>query len=108
MALPSLFIFSLVALGTQWPIIDLPYPEVDPIEAAGPLVEVQVRDAVVRFERSRDSPRTAARLADISRIRIEGTRATARFSTADGFECVRLERVGDEWRVVGVSGSSAR
>ena len=105
MAFPGLFLCSLVALGTQWPIIDLPYPDVDPLVAARPPVEAQVRDAVVRFERSRDSPRTAARLAEISRVRIEGTRATARVSTAEGFECVRLERVGGEWRVVGVSDS---
>lgn len=103
MALAGAFVCTLVAFGAQWPIVDLPYPDVDARDGAGPSAEIQVRDAVVRYERSRDAGRVPPPQAEISRMRIEGSRATVIVSTSERVESVRLERIRDEWRVVGVS-----
>lgn len=103
MALAGAFLCSLVAFGAQWPVGDLPYPDVDVRDGAGPSAEMQVRDAVVRFERARDAGHAPPPLAQISRLRIDGSRASALVSTSEGAQCVRLERIRDEWRVVEVS-----
>ena len=100
MTLAGALLTSLVAFGTQWPIIDLPYPDVD--RASGPAAasaEAQVEEAIVRHARLRD-PRAGASRPQVSQLRIEGSRATALVVIAERSERLQLERIDGEWRVV--------
>ena len=103
MSLPHALLSSLLAFGTQWPIIDLPYPDVDRLGAGGAVasVEAQVEEAVARYARSRAVPPIpAARKPEISQLRIDGARATALLTTGDRSERVQLQLLDREWRVV--------
>ena len=102
MPLPSALLSSLVAFGTQWPIIDLPYPDIDRMGggiAVAP-VETQVEDAVVRYARAREPRSTPPRKFDVTDLRIDGARATARLTTGERSERLQLQLVDREWRVV--------
>lgn len=103
MSLPHALLSSLVAFGTQWPIIDLPYPDVDRhgAGAAVPSVETQVEEAVARYARSRSvPPLPAERKPEISQLRIDGARATALLTTGERSERLQLQLLDREWRVV--------
>ena len=97
----NLMAAGLVAMGTQWPVIDLPYPEVAEESGGGAWaaepVEAQVERAICRHVHLR-SPRS--RGPDIAQLRIDGTRATAMVTTDARVEWVHLEAIGGEWRVV--------
>ena len=91
---------GIVALGAQWPVIDLPYPEV--LEGGGaPVaawpVEQQVEAAICRHVHS---GQPLARAIDISQLRVDGARATALVTSGPRVEWVHLERGSAEWRVV--------
>jgi hypothetical protein len=101
MSLGNAFLISLVAFGAQWPIIDLPYPDVDRSGGAGiPSAEAQVEEAIVRHVRLREPPAAAPRKLEVSQLRIDGTRATAVISSGERSERLRLERIDGEWRVL--------
>ena len=89
---------AMVALGTQWPVIDLPYPDVPDGGGAPELLvpaETQVQQAICRYSRAHHGPRP-----DIAQLRIDGTRATALVTSGSSVEWVHLEQLGSEWRVV--------
>jgi hypothetical protein len=98
------WVAGLVAMGTQWPVIDLPYPDVPDAPAetgAGAwtveTAEAQVESAICRYVHQ---GRPLARPAEISQLRIDGTRATALVTSGSRIEWVHLELSGSEWRVV--------
>ena len=92
---------GLVAMGSQWAVIDLPYPDIPEPPAAGGAgaapAEQQVALALCRYAHQQ-SPRGPR--PDIAQLRIDGTRATALLTTGSRVEWVHLEQAGSEWRVV--------
>jgi hypothetical protein len=94
------WVVSIVALGAQWPVIDLPYPEV-PDGAGAPVaawpVDQQVENAICRHVHGRNP--SAPRI-DIAQLRIDGARATALVTSGSRVEWMHLEQAGGEWRVV--------
>ena len=105
MSLSSALLSSLVAFGSQWPIIDLPYPDVDRMGggASVPSVESRVEDAVSRFARTREPRALPPRRPEISQLRIDGPRASAIVTMGEHSELVQLELVERQWRVVRTS-----
>jgi len=100
MAISSLLLAGVLALGPQWSIVDLPYPEVKAPETMGGYTaptEVQVNEAVTNWVK-RHAP--AGRKHEITQLRIEGPKASARVVFPDRTWLIRLERQGEEWRVV--------
>jgi hypothetical protein len=96
-------IVGIAAFGTQWPMIDLPYPEVPdgggavaPVLAPAPTPEQQVEAAIVRHAPTAPP----GRRVDIAQLRIDGTRATALVTTGAHIEWVHLELCAGEWKVV--------
>jgi hypothetical protein len=91
---------GIVALGAQWPVIDLPYPDV-PEGAGAPStawpVEQQVEAAICRHVHLRHP---VPRNIDIAQLRIDGTRATALVTSGSRVEWLHLEQSSGEWRVV--------
>ena len=100
MAWTQVMLAGIVALGAQWPVIDLPYPDV-PEGAGAPVaawpVEQQVEHAICRHVRQWHS---APRRVEISQLRIDRARATALVTNGERIEWVHLEQSGGEWRVV--------
>ena len=100
MAISSLLLAGVLAMGPQWSIVDLPYPEVKAAETMGgytPSAEVQVNESISNWVK-RHSP--AGRKHEITQLRIEGPKASARVVFPDRTWLIRLERQGEEWRVV--------
>ena len=97
MSLSHVFLAGIVAFGTQWPIIDLPYPEVPEGGGAVPMAPCPEKavEAVVRRHAARIDPE-----ADITQVRIDGDRATALVTSGSRIEWVHLERSGKDWKVV--------
>jgi hypothetical protein len=101
MAWTHVFAAGLVSMGSQWAVIDLPYPDVpESASASGngaAPVERQVELAICRYahQHSAQGPRP-----DVSQLRIDGARATALLTTGNRVEWVHLEQAGTEWRVV--------
>ncbi|HUP97371.1 MAG TPA: hypothetical protein VM073_05495 [Usitatibacter sp.] len=97
MTIGGVFFIGLLAMGPNWAIVDIPYPE------AGGGTEVRVgpadaiTDALTAYARTRA---VKLRKADISEVRIDGPRASARIALHARTELVHLELVKDEWRVV--------
>jgi hypothetical protein len=94
------FVVGMVAFGTQWPMIDLPYPDVTdgsgaPAATVSP--EQQVEAAICRHAHLHTP---LGHPVDVSQLRIDGTRATALVTTGSRVEWVHLEQVGGEWKVV--------
>src|SRR5688572_33442677 len=93
MTLAGALLTSLVAFCTQWPIIDLPYPDVDrPGGPAAPSAEAQVEEAIVRYARLREPRARASPRPQISQVRIEGARASALLVTAERSERLEPQR----------------
>jgi len=100
MAISSLLLAGVLAMGPQWSIVDLPYPEVKAPETMGgytPSTEVQINEAVATWIK-RNAP--AGRKHEITQLRIEGPKASARVVFPDRTWLIRLERKGEEWRVL--------
>ena len=100
MAISSLLLAGVLAMGPQWSIVDLPYPEVKAPETMGgytPSAEVQVNEAVVNWVK-RHGP--TGRKHEITQLRIEGPKASARVVFPDRTWLIRLERQGEAWRVM--------
>lgn len=104
MAWTHAWVVGLVALGTQWPVIDLPYPDVPEVPgdsgggawSATP-AEAQVELAICRYAHH---AHPLSRRPEISQLRIDGSRATALVTAGSRIEWVHLEQAGSEWRVV--------
>ena len=100
MAISSLLLAGVLAMGPQWSIVDLPYPEVKAPETMGgytPSTEVQVNESISSWIK-RNAP--SGRKHEITQLRIEGPKASARVVFPDRTWLIRLERQGEEWRVV--------
>jgi hypothetical protein len=93
------FVFvGLLAMAPNWAIVDIPYPEAGGgTEVRATTPEMLVTDALASYARTRA---LKLRKADISELRIDGPKATARVVFTTRTETVHLELVKDEWRVV--------
>ena len=91
---------GIVAMGTQWPVIDLPYPDVPEgggAPAGARTAEQEIERAICRYTHL---GHPMAPRADIAQLRIDGQRATALVTSGARVEWVHLEQSGSEWRVV--------
>lgn len=102
----SWLVAGVLAMGPQWYAmgpwspVDLPYPEIVTSESMGgqsSTPEAQVADSIAAWAR-RTSP---GRKHEVTELKIEGARATARVHLLDRTLPLKLERVGEEWKVVG-------
>jgi hypothetical protein len=102
MSLTHALLSTLVAFGTQWPIIDLPYPDVGGAGGAAEVVtiEAEVERALLRHARLREPRSQPGRKAEVSQLRIEGSRASALLTQGDRAERFQLQRIDGEWRVI--------
>jgi len=99
MSISSLVFAGVLAMGPQLSIVDLPYPEVKAAESMGgysPSTETQVNETIVAWVK-RNNPN---RKHEVTQVRIEGPKASARIVFPDRTWLIRLERSGEEWKVV--------
>jgi hypothetical protein len=99
MSISMLVFAGVLAMGPQWSIVDLPYPEVKASESMGgytPSTETQVNDTIASWVK-RTSPN---RKHEVTQVRIDGPKASARIVFPDRTWLIRLERAGEEWKVV--------
>ena len=96
----SVILVGLLAMAPNWAIVDIPYPDAKGgVHHALPSLESQVTDALVEYAKGRS---LALQKGDISELRVEGAKATARMHVGARFERVHLEYHNQEWRVVRV------
>ena len=99
MAISSLLLAGVLAMGPQWSIVDLPYPEVKAPDSMGgyvPSTEAQVNETIANWVK-RTSP---GRKHDVTQVRIDGPKATARIVFPDRTWQIRLERDDKGWKVI--------
>jgi len=99
MAISSLLLAGVLAMGPQWSIVDLPYPEVKAPDSMGgytPSTETQVNESIAEWVK-RTNPN---RKHEVTQVRIDGPKASARIVFPDRTWLIRLERQGEEWKVV--------
>ena len=85
----SVVLVGLLAMAPNWAIVDIPYPDsAGGAHHALPSTESQVTDALLEY--------------DISELKVEGARASARVHLGARTERVHLEYHNQEWRVVRV------
>ncbi|HEX5130699.1 MAG TPA: hypothetical protein VFV90_13175 [Usitatibacter sp.] len=99
MAISSLLLAGVLAMGPQWSIVDLPYPEVKAPESMGgyvPSTETQVNETIASWVK-RTSP---GRKHEVTQVRIDGPKATARIVFPDRTWQIRLERDDKGWKVI--------
>ena len=100
MTISSLLLVGVLAMGPQWSIVDLPYPEVKAPESMGgyvPSTETQVNETIANWVK-RNGP--AGRKHEVTQVRIDGPKATARIVFPDRTWQIRLERNEQGWRVI--------
>jgi hypothetical protein len=96
----SVVLVGLLAMAPNWAIVDIPYPDsAGGAHHALPSTESQVTDALLEYGKSRSVP---LRKGDISELKVEGARASARVHLGARTERVHLEYHNQEWRVVRV------
>ena len=98
MALSAIVLATLLAIGPDWAIVDLPYPDVQRQDGK-PTPEEQVAEAAARHIRARDPRRPADRKLLMSQLRIDGSRAWVRVTDGDRTESVWLTFVEGAWKV---------
>ena len=98
MALSAVVFASLLALGPDWAIIDLPYPDVQR-QGGTPSAEEQVAQAVSEHVQARDPKRPLTRRLLLSNLKIEGEKAVVRVTDGDRTETVFLVQREGAWRV---------
>ena len=99
-ALCSVVFAGLLAMAPNWAIVDIPYPEASGgIHHALPSTESQVSEALLEYAKGRS---IALQKGDISEVKVDGARASARVHLGARFERVHLEYQNQEWRVVRV------
>lgn len=99
MAISALLVAGVLAMGPQWSIVDLPYPDVKAADSMGGYVapaEVQVSESIAVFVK-KNAP---GRKHEVTQLKVQGPKATARVILPDRTWLIRLERVGEEWKVV--------
>ena len=99
MAISSLLLAGVLAMGPQWSIVDLPYPELEVPKATGgstPSAEVQVGDSIAAWLRKA----APYRKHEVMHLRVVGSKATARVVFPERTWIIYLERIGEEWKVV--------
>ena len=96
----SVVLVGLLAMAPNWAIVDIPYPDAKGgVHHALPSLESQVTDALLEYAKGRSLP---VQRGDISELRVEGAKASARMHVGARFERVHLEYHNQEWRVVRV------
>jgi hypothetical protein len=96
----SVVFVGLLALAPNWAIVDIPYPDSGGgVHHALPSTESQVADALQEYAKSRS---VALQKGDVTEVRVEGVKASARIHVGARFERVHLEYHNQEWRVVRV------
>ncbi len=96
----SVVFVGLLAMAPNWAIVDIPYPDSSGgVHHALPSTESQVADALLEYAKSRS---VALQKGDISELKVEGAKASARVHLGARFERVHLEYHNQEWRVVRV------
>lgn len=101
MGVSGVVLASLLAMGPQWAIIDLPYPEVTAYEAAGAASpQAQVSEAALAWARARDGGKAEAARLHVSQVKIEGPRASAVLHAGERSLALQLEQLKGEWKVV--------
>jgi Ser/Thr protein kinase RdoA (MazF antagonist) len=99
-AVSSVVFVGLLALAPNWAIVDIPYPDSNGgAHHALPSTESQVTDALLEYAKGRS---LALQKGDVTDLKVEGARATARLHVGARFERVHLEYHNQEWRVVRV------
>lgn len=92
-----LVVSTVLALGPQWAIVDLPYPEVAEAETSG---GASAHSAIVAAALSHARTRKPGiRKPEVHDVRIEGTKASAVLDFGDRTESIRLHHLGGEWRL---------
>ena len=97
MALSAVVLASILALGPDWAIIDLPYPEVQR-QGGKPSTEEQVAQAVAEHVQARDPNRPNRRVL-LSNLKVTGEKAVVRVTDGDRTETVWLTLKDGAWRV---------
>ena len=96
----SVVFVGLLAMAPNWAIVDIPYPDqTGGNHHASPSVESRVTDALLDYAKGRSLP---LQKTDISEVKVDGAKATARLHLGARFERVMLEYHNQEWRVVRV------
>ena len=99
MSISTLLLAGVLAMGPQWSIVDLPYPEVKSPETMGgyvPSTEAQVNESIAGWVK-RTKPGTKH---EVTQVRIDGPKASARVVFPDRTWLIRLERSERGWQVV--------
>lgn len=99
MAVSILVVSAVLALGPQWAIVDLPYPEVGELEGSG---GVSAHSAVVEAALSHARTRKpGTRKPEVHDVRIDGAKASAILDFGDRTESIHLRHLDGEWRLDG-------
>ena len=99
MSLAVVLTSTLIAMGPQWALIDLPYPEVSGSETAAPFIEPKMAEAVANYAKGR-AGKSLNTKPEIAPLKVGLDSASLRVKIGDRSEIVLLNRVGNEWRVV--------
>lgn len=97
--LPALLTTSVLAMGPQWALIDLPYPEVTGSETAAPVVDLRMAEAVANYAKAKAGKPLISK-PEIAPLKVGADSASLRVTIGDRSEIVLLSRVKNEWRVV--------
>ena len=97
MGLAAIVTATLLTVGPDWAIVDLPYPEVRP--GGTPTPEERVAEAVSEHVQARDPKRPANRRLLLSNLKIEGAKAVVRVTDGDRTETVSLALKDGVWKV---------
>ena len=97
MTISGIIFAALLAIGPDWAIVDLPYPDVKP--GGKPTPEEQVAEAAAEHVKARDPKRPANRKLLMSNLKIDGTRAWVRVTDGDRTETVWLTLRDGAWKV---------
>lgn len=100
MALSAIVLATgMLALGPQWALIDLPYPEATGAQSGSVHLDSRLAEAVTHYARAR-AGKSLNRKPEIAPLQVEADTARVRVSFGDRTEVVILVRVKNEWRVV--------
>ena len=97
MTIPGIIFAGLLAIGPDWAIVDLPYPDVKP--GGKPTPEEQVAEAAAEHMKARDPKRPASRRLLMSNLKIDGSRAWVRVTDGDRTETLWLTLRDGAWKV---------
>ena len=96
--LTGILLAAMLALGPDWAIVDLPYPEVHRQDGK-PTPEQQVAEAVSEHVHARDPKRPANRRLLLSNMKIDGPKAVVRVTDGERTETLWLVLRDGGWKV---------